>query len=368
MRKKMTLTGATDGLYYFPVATSPDDPTGMWQAEIAMGGLHFYKNLRIETVKPNRLKISLDFGGDFIPSNRPVTGKLDVKWLHGAIAGNMNARIDVNYSTKETAFKDYKGYAFSDMSKSFEPEEKVLFEGKTNASGHVEFTPDFDLKNQPPGMLNAIFTTRVFEQGGDFSIDRFTVPLSPYAVYVGLKAPEGDRYGRLLTDTAQTFRVVSLTEDGKPVKRNNLEVRMYKLDWRWWWHSSNENLASYSGNSSHEIVFRTTVNTGADGRGEFNIRLDRPQWGRFLVVVADPRGGHSVSRIVYFDWPGYAGRASRNDPQACQYPAFQLGPDDLQGRGNGNDQHSDKFIRTTFSQYRKWHSCSRPLLARSHGP
>ncbi|HYW96416.1 MAG TPA: MG2 domain-containing protein [Bacteroidales bacterium] len=323
LRKKITRTSGLNGLYYFPVATSPDDPTGSWKAKISIGGLRFYKSLRIETVKPNRLKLHLDFGEDMIFSGEePVKGKLSVTWLHGAPAGNMKTRVDVNYTTRHTVFEDHPGYIFNDIAKSFNPVEKVIFEGKTDAEGKTTFEPSLDVGHQAPGMLNAIFTTRVFEQGGDFSIDRFSVPYSPYPAYVGLKAPEGDRYGMLQTDTLQEFKIISLDQKGNPVKRKNLEVRVYKLNWRWWWHSSNENLASFSGNSSHETVYKATLNTGSDGKGVFNVKIGYPEWGRFLIMVKDPTGGHSVSQIVYFDWPGYAGRASRNDPQAASILPF----------------------------------------------
>jgi uncharacterized protein YfaS (alpha-2-macroglobulin family) len=100
-------------------------------------------------------------------------------------------------------------------------------------------------------MVNAVFTSRVFEVGGDFSINRFSMPYSPYPVYVGMKKPEPDLYGMLVTDTLQRFDLVTVTEDGKPTAVKDLQVFVYKLDWRWWWHSGSENLASYSGSSGH---------------------------------------------------------------------------------------------------------------------
>lgn len=43
-----------------------------------------------------------------------------------------------------------------------------------------------------PGFMNANFTVRGFEEGGAFSTDRFTLPISPYKEYVGLKIPKPD--------------------------------------------------------------------------------------------------------------------------------------------------------------------------------
>ena len=39
-------------------------------------------------------------------------------------------------------------------------------------------------------MLRASFKTRVFEKGGDASVDRILIPYSPYRSYVGFDMPE----------------------------------------------------------------------------------------------------------------------------------------------------------------------------------
>src|SRR5690606_41520126 len=44
-----------NGVYSFHTATDADAPTGSWLAKVKVGGAVFTKNLRIETVKPNRL-------------------------------------------------------------------------------------------------------------------------------------------------------------------------------------------------------------------------------------------------------------------------------------------------------------------------
>ena len=46
-----------------------------------------------------------------------------------------------------------------------------------------------EIKNAP-GMLSAFFTTRVFEEGGDFSINVQTAKLAPFENFVGIKMPK----------------------------------------------------------------------------------------------------------------------------------------------------------------------------------
>ena len=113
------------------------------------------------------------------------------------------------------------------------------------------FSKELEISDGAPGMLRAKFTTRVFEKSGDFSIDQQTIPCSPYSSYVGIKVPPGDKRGMLLTDTVQVIKVATLNASGKPVSRKGLNAKVYKLDWRWWWDASSDNLASYSGRTYH---------------------------------------------------------------------------------------------------------------------
>ena len=53
-----------NGFYTFKAITDQDDITGYWNLKVTVGGVTFRKSLRIETVKPTRLKIKLDFGVD----------------------------------------------------------------------------------------------------------------------------------------------------------------------------------------------------------------------------------------------------------------------------------------------------------------
>jgi alpha-2-macroglobulin len=52
-------TESENGFYSFKTKTSNDAPTGNWQAEVKVGNATFTKRMKIETVKPNRLKVEL---------------------------------------------------------------------------------------------------------------------------------------------------------------------------------------------------------------------------------------------------------------------------------------------------------------------
>lgn len=321
LAKRDVATIALDGFYNFTTPTSPDDPTGNYTAKFKVGGVEFSKTLKIETVKPNRLKLNLDFGVDKLSvTKRSISGTLNAKWLHGATAGNLKADVNVKFSEAPTNFESYPNYVFDDPVRDFSSDEKTIFEGKLDDNGNASISTSIHVSDAAPGMLKASFTTRVFEQGGEYSIDRFSIPYSPYSSYVGIKTPAGDKRGMLQTDTAQWVKVVTVNDDGKPISRGNLDVKIYKVSWRWWWDASEDNLANYVGSSYHDPVFSTKVDT-RDGKGKFSFRINYPSWGRYLIRVTDPVSGHATGKTVYIDWPGWAGR-NRENPAGAAMLSF----------------------------------------------
>lgn len=314
--------GDGSGFYAFRTATRSDAPTGRYSITAEVGGVTFDRLVRVETIKPNRLKIDLSFREDTLfPDRGPVRGTISSHWLTGAKARALKAEVEVIMRPLATVFKGYEGYTFQDPGRELGSQPVSFFSGSLDQEGKAFFSKDLEISGRPPGMLSAIFTTRVFERSGDFSIDQKRVTCSPYGTYVGIRVPAGDQRGMLLTDTIHTVRVVTLDHAGNPVTRVGLRVNIYKLDWRWWWESSSEDLSSYVGSIYNRPVYSTTITT-TNGAGSFNFRIEYPDWGRYLVQVSNGETGHSAGEVVYVDWPGWAGRARTGDPDAAAILTF----------------------------------------------
>src|SRR5690606_17516039 len=167
------------------------------------------------------------------------------------------------------------------------------------------------------------FTTRVFEPGGNFSIDNVHMPYSPYASYIGLQTPSGDRLsGRLLTDEDHEVDIVGVDATGKKLTgQRRVQVEFYKIRWRWWWNQEAEYLGNFTQDKYNQLLKKETI-TLHNGTGTWNVRVNYPDWGRYLVRVVDPESGHASGRTLYIDWPGWAQREQQNNPTEASMLSF----------------------------------------------
>ena len=288
--------------YKFELLTDKEAPTGNWLGKVRIGGAEFTKTIKIETIKPNKLKINLDFGSDILDGSKPVNGILNVAWLHGAKGKNLKVRTDVMFRSKSLNFDHLPGFVFSDPAKTLDAREETILDGKTDAVGSTSITFQKSLERYAPSVVNAIFTTKAFEPGGEFSISQQVKTFSPYDRYIGIRMPEKPRNSwHYNSGTDYNVEVASVDINGEPIDVDRLRVEVYKLEWEWWWHSGREDLAYYIQRSYNKPVLTKTIYT-KDGKGLFSFNIDKNSWGRYLVRVVDSKG-HSTGKIVYFDWP-----------------------------------------------------------------
>jgi len=282
--------------------TKTEAPTGNWRLVARVGEAEFTKRIRIETVKPNRLKLQLNTPAEpLLSGNRNQVATLNAKWLHGAPANSMKAKIDVLLKKVTTTFPKYTNYIFDSQIVKFESAEQTIFDGKLNENGDVSFPLNFGAMSNAPGKLEAIFTTRVFEPGGDFSISQFNKQVSPFPKYVGIRFPDEDPHRSMLTSGNENeMDLVVLDPSGNPTE-SPVDISVYKINWRWWWDASEDYLANFVTKEHYKSVLTRKLTT-ISGKAVLKFTIANENWGRYLFIAKLP-DGHSVSKIVYLDWP-----------------------------------------------------------------
>lgn len=322
---KSVKTKGVNGFYTFKVITSPDALTGNWLAKIKVGNSEFKKAFKIEAIKPNRLKINLDFGTDVISNKNQPEGTLSANWLHGAPAKNLRGVVELTLKKGKTAFNDFDDYHFDDPAANFYEESTTIFDGQLNDEGRSKLDLKIPEQSSSPGMLIARFNTRVFETGGDASIDVKDFKYSPYASYVGVKIPKGDGWhGALYADEENTLQIATVDEAGNPIDRQKLKIEIFDIYWRYWWERDHESdLGHYISNESNYLIKTDYVNT-LNGKANYTLSFDDYYWGRKLIRITDPISGHTSGAVFYLDYHGYWNQAGNSKPGGAEMLNFTL--------------------------------------------
>ena len=256
----------------------------------------------------------------------PMDARLHVEWLQGAIARNLKYDIQGTFIATPTTFEGYKGFYFDDPSRVFNTEESKLISGVTNERGDATVQARFELGSTAPGMLLANLVTRVYEESGDFSIDADRMLYSPYRRYAGIKSPQKDKE-QLNTGTNYTYEVASVDYLGKPQANTELDVKVYKVYWHWWWDSNSSGLANYVSDSYNKPVKTFAVRTDGDGRGTFQLSFPDKEWGTYFISVKDKESKHSTGVMSYFDWPYNEGRRNTDGSESATMLSFKTDKD-----------------------------------------
>jgi len=312
-----------NGFYSFNVKTPGNAPTGNWTVKMLVGGSTFARTLRVETVKPNRMKINLNFPSAILHKGVTENGKLQVNWLYGAPASNSRVTIDATVASAKTTFESCKGFVFDDPTKTFSSQDISIFKGNVSADGSADVNFKFDLAADAPGMVAVQMKTYAFEAGGDFSVDRAVFNYSPFNVYVGVKIPEGKGWNNaLFSDEKNLVPIALVNEDGKPMS-GKVKIEIYNVYWRWWWdQSAEENMADYV-SSQHANLMKTEYLDIRNGRKIYEMNLGGEYWGRKFIRITDMNGGHSTGAIFYTTYKGWWSNAGSENPGGAEMLMFQ---------------------------------------------
>ncbi len=291
-------------IYPLHFMTSIDDPTGNWRAKVTAGNASFYQRIRIETVKPNRIKIELNFEEDvlFASEGETANGEMTANWLHGAPASNLTAEVDASFNSDFDPFDTYKDYTFTNRWEDLRNFSMSAFNGELDDNGTTDIQLALPASRLAPGPLSVSLRSRVFERGGDFSTDNQQLKFHPFANYVGVRLPKNNYgYQRLPINQEATVNFVTLTDRGGEAADRQLKVELFRVDWRWWWDRGYDSQSQYNRQELLNPLAEAEIRS--DGRGHASWEVKVEQWGRYLVRVCDTASGHCSGDYVYAGSP-----------------------------------------------------------------
>jgi uncharacterized protein YfaS (alpha-2-macroglobulin family) len=303
-----TISKNVHGIYDFSCQTDPSSPTGYWSAKVVVGGSNFYEDIQIETIKPNRMKMEVDFGKDqLLSTDKNLKGKIKVDWLHGAPAADVRTVINLRLAPTPTQFDGLEEYVFDDPARNgFDGEPYTIVDKQTDAKGEVNIEASIASSIQPPGFLRAFFSLSATEASGDASTDNFKLPFSPYPSYVGIKTTTADNENSLEINVDNEVLFVVVDETGKPIANRTISVGAYRLKSNWWWDRDAASEVTNFNSSTHVGAVSKAIITTND-KGEATWKFKPTERGRYLLRAYDKVSQHSTGMRFY------AGNIWQND-------------------------------------------------------
>lgn len=296
---KKFLKDNINGLYVFRTCTRSDALTGNYNLYVRIGASVFHKTIKIETIKPNRLYIKVKAQSTPISFWQKQSIKVISSWLHGAPASNLRIQCDAKLKRQKTIFEKFKNYLFDDLILNFSPQEVQLYDGILDDEGQTSFTPKINLPFTP-GMLNAQIETRVYEPGGEFSIDISNFTFSPYRSYVGLKVIDETNESIFLpVGKTHTFAVANVNENGQPIKNNSINLKIYKAKYTWWWETFND-FEEFLSSTESQLIMTDTLHI-KDGQANFNFQVSPEDEGEYVFELKDNTSGHCCRTKIQFN-------------------------------------------------------------------
>lgn len=304
---KVSTARNLNGVYDFRTATSESSPTGTYHGYVHVGNKEFSKSFKVETIKPNRLKIVMEPRAGV----KEDSCYLSAAWLHGASARKLKTDVEVRLEPMKTQFKGFEKYVFDSPIRSSQSRPFTLFMGELDDNGEARFSNTVADVREASGMLRARYLTRVYEKSGEMSIDYSYAAYSPYNEYVGIKLPDKAGHDEMLaTNKEHHFDFVVVNKEGVRSSTRKLRLRIFKLDWNWW-YDGEEDLTDFTARNS-AIEIRDTMLKAVDGKCGYDLFVPESEYGKYLFTVTDELGGHQTGTVVHFDW-SYWGRSNKSD-------------------------------------------------------
>lgn len=305
--ERRVVTNNLNGHYKFWTKTDVADITGNYTVKAIVGNSTFTKTIKVETIRPNRLKMKLSLGdGDYLYTDKIITPSVSSKWLHGAPANKLRHKVDVTYSKGYTSFKNYKDYTFEAPYRNFETRETLFFDELSDSNGVAKKEMKINKIEHAPGFLNAHFKIKVFEKGGRFSIDQTSKILMPYNKYVGVQS---NINSSVKIGTPLKLNIVNVNREQK-ITKDDVIVSIHKLSYNWWYdmHNSN-NKYLYKGELTQKPIHCDTLSI-TNKVISYRVLSQIQEDGQYLITIKNSEGHTTGKMVSYYKYNRYEPKAS----------------------------------------------------------
>ncbi|MBN2280519.1 MAG: hypothetical protein JXQ65_08065 [Candidatus Marinimicrobia bacterium] len=283
----------------FDLPVAPNAPTGNWKAELHFAGEVTYHWLKIETVKPNRIKVRMDFPEKIVGSPLKLTGKITSRYLFGAPGKGLPVLGEMVLTAREPKIKGYENYNFYDPMLKFETRERIFVDGELNESG--EFSVDYAFKKEVENTsgLNAQLKITVSEKGGSQVSEYQNILVMPARILPGIRQSEPFYLKR---NNEYHFPIVVAHLDGNLVPGHKLEVTHYVNQHYWWWEYHENETEKDFRKLEHTIELESMMMISESAPLDYVVNTS--DYGFHYIHVRDLETGQCAGARFHVSWWG----------------------------------------------------------------
>jgi len=283
-----------NGHVYFPIETDQNDPTGEWTAQLQIGDQTFSKLFRVETVKPFRLKITVDLPREVYPPNLVLQGSIACKYLFGAPASNLKCNVQVDLKDRRFAPEKYSDFIFSTPLKQYFSRTLTIYNGNLDNQGIYRLNYQLPALGQASGLVAAQLNTTVYEKGGNFTQHSTMTTIYPYNAFVGVKDIFKGGWARIGENYNLPFIV--LDYKGVPVAGHKLKVSHYVNREHWWWHYDERDRRDFKKAESTYLIGEYAYTSESI---PISLKIMLEDYGRHFIEITDLSSGHCAGIFFY---------------------------------------------------------------------
>lgn len=89
--------------------------------------------------------------------------------------------------------------------------------------------------------------------------------------------------------------MVAVDKNGNPLRNRQVEVNVYRVEWRWWWETGDDERGQFTASKNMKSLVSQKLTTNAEGLATIDVKPDR--WGRYFVHAKDPLSNHSTGNF-----------------------------------------------------------------------
>lgn len=294
-------------IYYTQINLDKNAINGLYRANFNIAGVEFSKNILVQSVVPNRIKVELNADENRSLDDGSLNYELSSKYLFGALASNLKYQSVVYFSPKNYHNSKYKDYIFTNPSSliiSASADDKGNLDEKGRVQSSVEI-PENILNSQGYN-FNARIVSEVFEKGGRSVKAVKDVNLNRYDYFVGMKALANSYVSE--GETIDFYAIVSDLKE-KLVSGKTLEYRIYQNDYYWWWDydSYDEFLRSIKQDTNTKLIEKGELTSSSEPM-KFSFNTSN-YYGQMFIELIDKESEVSTGQSFYVSsWgePSYA--------------------------------------------------------------